>query len=304
MGETSRRLLALLAAALVPLGALAATPGDRMIALPDKRKVHLVCSGAGAPTVLLESGFGADSGAWYKVQPLVARYTRVCSYDRAGYGKSSPGPLPRDGEAIAADLDAALRAAHVGGPYVLVGHSAGGLYMRLLAARRPGQVTGLVLVDPSVEHQTRRIAAEFGPGAGSVDGIRESAARCLNAVEARAKGIPDPAAAACGPGSAGLWRTQVSEIETLFTTTSDQVVAKRPRVRDVPTTILTATPNEGPTLDPGERLHRRMHAELAGEFRTARQQLVRSGHLMMLDRPEVIAQAVGERVRAWRSRRR
>lgn len=113
-------------------------PG-RLAQLQDGRRLNLVCSGRGAPTVILESGFGATSGAWYKVRPALARGVRVCAYDRAGSGFSDPGPLPRDGAAIVRDLDQALTAAKIVGPYVLVGHSAGGLYARLFAARRPGR---------------------------------------------------------------------------------------------------------------------------------------------------------------------
>ena len=101
-----------------------ARPGD-LVRL-DGRRINVRCLGAGAPTVILESGYEADSLAWWKVEPEVARFTRVCSYDRAGAGFSDPGPLPRDGAAIAADLDKALSAAGIRGPFVLVGHSAGG----------------------------------------------------------------------------------------------------------------------------------------------------------------------------------
>ena len=149
--------------------------------MPDHRRLNFRCSGEGSPTVILEPGFGANSGAWGTVQPKFARVTRVCAYDRAGYGFSDPGPLPREGEAVARDLDEGLKAAGVSGPYVLVGHSAGGLYVRLLAARRRHDVVGLVFVDSSVEHQTQRMAALFGPGAGSVEGIQRRANRCLEA---------------------------------------------------------------------------------------------------------------------------
>ena len=115
------------------VGALAGAldrPGE-IVQLADGRKLNFRCAGRGAPTVLLESGFGADSRAWSKVQPTVAETTRVCAYDRAGYGFSDPGPLPRDGAAIARDLDQALTQAEILGPFVVVGHSAGGLYARL-----------------------------------------------------------------------------------------------------------------------------------------------------------------------------
>jgi pimeloyl-ACP methyl ester carboxylesterase len=287
----------------------AASAGDRLVSLPDQRKIHLVCSGRGSPTVVFESGYGADAGAWYKVRPLLDPKMRVCSYDRAGYGRSSPGPLPRDGLSIARDLDAALKAGREGGPLILVGHSAGALYVRLLAARRADQVIGLVLVDPSVEFQVQRTEQVLGRGAGSIAPIRDSAAKCLQAVQARGRGVTDQALAGCLPGAdqpaaralalrPDYWRTQISEIETLFGKTSEQVAARARTVRDIPAIVLTATPTDGPTADRNDSLHRRQHAELAAAFAGGRQRLVKSSHLMMLDRPEMVAAAVQELARA------
>jgi pimeloyl-ACP methyl ester carboxylesterase len=307
-----RRAVAL--ALAIVLAALPASAQSRLVSLPDQRRIHLNCSGSGSPTVILEAGFGADAGAWYRVQPLIARTTRVCSYDRAGYGQSSMGPLPRDGQAIARDLDAGLRASKIRGPFIIVGHSSGALYARLFTARRLSDMAGLVLVDPSVEHQTARIDRVLGQGAGSVAGIHDNAARCLKAVEAKVKGETLPELAACLPGPdqpaarsaalrPGFWRTQLSEIDTLFTTTSDQVEARRALTRKVPTVILTAASVEGPTQDPGELLHRRLHAELGANFESHRQRLVRSSHMMMFDRPEAIAAEVEELVQANRNGR-
>ena len=87
----------------------------------------------------------------------MAAKTRVCSYDRAGYGTSAPGPEPRDSKAIVADLAALLKAAHEKGPYVLVGHSLGSFDMRLFALTYPKDVAGLVLVDPSADWQAKRM---------------------------------------------------------------------------------------------------------------------------------------------------
>src|SRR5258706_14151778 len=158
-------------------------PG-RLVTLPDHRRLNLRCSGQGAPLVLLESGFGAGSIAWPKLQPMIAAATRVCSYDRAGYGFSDPGPPPRHGAAIARDLDYALSAAVLRGPYIVVGHSAGALYAQLFAGRRRKEVVGLVLIDPSVTYQDRRMAAIFGSGAGSMEPIRRRGQRRLAATEA------------------------------------------------------------------------------------------------------------------------
>jgi len=90
---------------------------------------------------------------WFLVQPEVAKTTRVCSYDRAGQGWSDPGPEPRDGEHIAQDLHALLQNASIPGPYVLAGHSYGGLFVRAYAAYYPGEVVGLVLLDSAQPDQ-------------------------------------------------------------------------------------------------------------------------------------------------------
>lgn len=287
----------------------------RLVRLPDGRRINLRCSGQGAPTVLLESGFGASSSAWGKVQPQVAAVTRVCSYDRAGYGFSDVGPLLRDGAAIARDLDQALKAANIRGPFIVVGHSAGGLYERLFAARRLHQVVGLVFVDSSVEHQDRRMAQVFGPGAGSVAGIHRRVTRCLEATTAHRVSSVAEDYAACVPKTGGLhaqmvalrpgtWRSQLSEIDTLFNDTSDQVERTGGLLKDIPAIVLTASPTgvaAGPE-DPGAAVWQGMHRDLARGFLKGDQRLVKSGHLMMNERPEVVAGAILELVAANRPR--
>jgi pimeloyl-ACP methyl ester carboxylesterase len=272
--------------------------------------MNLVCSGRGAPTVLLESGFGAGAFAWGQVQPLVAVKTRACSYDRAGYGFSDVGPSPRDGAAIARDLDAALRKAGERGPFVIVGHSSGGLYARLFAARRLREAAGLVLVDPSVPFQDRRLAAAFGAGAGSLDGVRRHPAACLHAAQSGSKAalevdgcLPkEPGRARTLASRPGVWRTQVSELDTLFTTTSEQVNRTRPILKDVPTIVLTASPTglAAGQEDPGAMVWQSLHREIAGGAFRGEQRIVKSSHLMMKDRPEVVAGAALELVDASR----
>ena len=121
-------------------------------------RLHLYCTGtshSGSPTVILEAGGGGGSVGWSKIQPGVASFTRVCSYDRAGYGWSDNGPLPRTAGRIVTELHTLLTRAAVPGPYVLVGHSFGGLIVRLYAYRYPQQVAGLVLVDSISEEGVR-----------------------------------------------------------------------------------------------------------------------------------------------------
>jgi pimeloyl-ACP methyl ester carboxylesterase len=115
--------------------------------------LNLNCTGAGSPTVILETGLGVPAAGWALVQPEVARFTRVCSYDRAGYGWSSAGPMPRTSGQIARELHALLAASEEKGPYVLAGHSLGGYTVRLYTSRYPADVAGLVLVDASHEDQ-------------------------------------------------------------------------------------------------------------------------------------------------------
>ncbi len=110
-------------------------------------RLHLHCTGTGNLTVVLEAGAGDFSFDWGLVQPEVARFTRVCSYDRAGMAWSDPGPTPRTMKQEVHELRALLRKAGIRGPYVLVGHSYGGLLARLYARRYRREVVGMVLVD-------------------------------------------------------------------------------------------------------------------------------------------------------------
>jgi pimeloyl-ACP methyl ester carboxylesterase len=123
-----------------PPGNLYTVNGERM---------HLYCSGTGSPTLVLESGHGNDFLVWGKLQPQLSGTTRVCSYDRAGFGWSAAQPGPRDASHIANQLHELLRQADINGPLVLMGHSAGGLYIRAFATQYPHEVAGLVFVDAS-----------------------------------------------------------------------------------------------------------------------------------------------------------
>jgi len=118
--------------------------------------MNIDCSGQGSPTVILESGSGGPSVDWLMVQPEVAKFSRVCSYDRAGYGWSDSGPEPRSSLQIAHELKQLLQAAGEKGPYVLVGHSMGGYDIRVYTSQYPNDVAGMVLVDASDEDQDLR----------------------------------------------------------------------------------------------------------------------------------------------------
>jgi pimeloyl-ACP methyl ester carboxylesterase len=114
-------------------------------------RLHINCAGQGSPTVVLDAGAGGFSAQWVRVQREVSGTTRVCAYDRAGMGWSEMGPEPRDAKQITGELHTLLGKAGIEGPFVLVGHSFGGMYMQTYAARYPDEVAGVALVDSSTD---------------------------------------------------------------------------------------------------------------------------------------------------------
>ncbi len=127
------------------------------------RRLALTCSGEGAPTVILETGLGADSVEWTQVYKGIAGVTRVLRYDRAGRGASDPAPGRRDALEMVRELHQLLHISGIPGPYVLVGHSFGGLLMRLFAHRYGESVAGVVLVDSMHEDQFEVFGPLFPP---------------------------------------------------------------------------------------------------------------------------------------------
>jgi pimeloyl-ACP methyl ester carboxylesterase len=120
------------------------------------RTLNIYCSGEGSPAVILDSGAGHPGYAWAHIQPEIAKFTRACWYDRAGEGWSDPGPFPRTSAASAKDLHELLQRAGVAAPYVLVGHSLGGLNVRVYNGLYPNEVAGMVLVDSAHEEEPKR----------------------------------------------------------------------------------------------------------------------------------------------------
>jgi pimeloyl-ACP methyl ester carboxylesterase len=150
---------------LVGLGAVyqfGASRRDRRLNPPPGRlvnvgsfRMHIYCQGNGSPTVVFESGLGDTWLSWYRVQPKVAQFTRACSYDRAGMGWSDPSPNPRTSKEIATELHRLLQNAGVMAPLILVGHSLGGLDVRMYASLYRSDVVGMVLVDATPDHLDR-----------------------------------------------------------------------------------------------------------------------------------------------------
>ena len=122
---------------------------QRLVTLPGGRRLNLFCMGSGDPVVLLEAGGGEDSLTFRRVQGRLATTTRVCSYDRAGFGFSDPSDAPNTADHVVDDLHALIGQAGLPRPLVFVGHSNGGLYGRLYASRFPDDIAGMVMIDPN-----------------------------------------------------------------------------------------------------------------------------------------------------------
>ncbi|HEX8243922.1 MAG TPA: alpha/beta hydrolase, partial [Longimicrobium sp.] len=165
-------------------GAAPAPPG-RLVDIGGYR-LHIYCTGSGSPAVVLLAGSGDFSFDWSLVQPGVARSTRVCSYDRAGQAWSDPGPTPRSMRQEVHELHLLLGRAGVRPPYVLVGHSYGGLLARMYAGTWPREVAGVVLVDPT--HESTRLMMQ-----GRVVALRETAgSRTVPPVQTMRSSRPHP----------------------------------------------------------------------------------------------------------------
>jgi pimeloyl-ACP methyl ester carboxylesterase len=125
----------------------ARTAGGGQLVDIGGRSLYLECAGSGSPAVILQAGLGGSATAWERIEPAIAGSTTVCAYDRAGHNRSDEAAGPQDGVAVAQDMHAVLGKAGIKGPYLLVGHSSGGPYIRDYFASYPDDVAGMVFLD-------------------------------------------------------------------------------------------------------------------------------------------------------------
>lgn len=300
----------LLAALLALAGSASAADSADLVVLPDGRRLNLECIGNGGPTVILESGLGLPVSAWSKVQQGLAGTARVCTYSRAGYGPSDPGPLPRDAAHASADLEALVSAARLPPPYVLVGHSLGGQYARLFAARHEETIAGLVLVDPIFGNNDRLLSEASPAMARFLAQEAETIRKCVGAI---ARGQPwtqgDPAFSDCGPpppqnspfGSAEMAQATLSEFEHRETSARQVQGATRRKLR-IPIIVLTAS-GKRPALQGSSRdealavqavMVREHRAIAMTSTRGSQRDVPGAGHVIQFDRPEAVVEAVQE----------
>ena len=284
-------------------------------------RLHIHCTGEGSPPVILEAGAASPGLIWTYVQEEIAGSTRICSYDRAGFGWSDSAPGPLSPQQIASDLHALLQAAGIPGPYILVGHSAGGVYVRTYASQYPSEVVGMVLVDSSHEGQNVRFPPEYR----ELDQVQNTMLDFCRFVSPfggiRVTRFFDMATTGYNMdpeiGQAFLstmYRTKfcqatAEEIEALSTALSQPDTPGS--LGDLPLIVLTADTSEAEMLAQipaylksavGPEViakvfetSREMQRELVNLSSRGRQIMVKnSGHMIQLDQPEVVIDAIRE----------
>ena len=279
------------------------------------RKLHIHCTGAGSPTVIVENGGAAFSFDWGLVQPDVARFTRICTYDRAGYAWSDPGPEFDTFDQASRDLHRLLANAGVNGPYVLVGHSLGGMLVRYYQAKHPGDVVGVVLVDSSHEES-------FEPVGLKIVRIPQLSAKQYQDLIDEAKAHrpknpePDPVPTTIFPPydklptqSQTLHVWALKKILPLVKTWGlnlqfDLSRLHQMRIRtphplgNLPLVVLTASTFDvveapGMTPEQARQDHLRLQNDLAQLSTNSRQLMVSpSGHSIYLDQPQVVIRSI------------
>jgi len=261
-------------------------------------KMHIDCTGEGSPTVILDSGLGDSYVSWRKVQPQIAKFVRVCSYDRAGLGYSEISPRPRTSKVIAEELHSLLQAAHIPPPYVLVGHSMAGYDVRLYTSLYRNEVAGMVLVDASHPDQEARLPLELKNLEATQ--LREGEFLALT----MPLGVPrllalcdeDPVqrAAECNFHS---FREAVAELKALPESAAQ--TAATGTLGDTPLAVLSHDPDKPsaelppdlakPTNDAWEKMQEELaHLSTRGTQTIAKN----SAHYIQIDRPDVVIEAV------------
>jgi pimeloyl-ACP methyl ester carboxylesterase len=263
---------------------LAVTPPPGYLVDIGGHRLHLWCTGNGAPAVILDTGLGGSSADWGFVQPDVARFTRVCSYDRAGMGYSDPGPSPRTARRIASELATLLDRSGIAGPVVLVGASIAGFNVRLFATDHPERAAGLVLVDTSHEadaHEVPRMA-RFVPLLSTVGVLRLFGVSFGQRVESL-------------PPSVQRYAQATTFRATGYQAAADEIIHIRESVSEVRSSrrrltipVVVVTGARG--ADEKWRLLQQDLTSLSerGCLMIARQ----SGHVVSVDQPEIVVNAI------------
>lgn len=277
----------------------------------DGHAMRIECMGSGSPTIVLDAGLGNDGLIWGGIQPALARSTRVCSYDRAGFGWSDPVPGPQDADHIAAELHGLLAAAGISKPVVLMAHSIAGIYARDYASRYPADVAGLILVDSSTPWQNRDPAfaalekkhslphlRSFGNEALMSLGVARMLGGCTlsdQGIDAHAAGFTDHAAELAGEdGCHEGFSAEEAELDNFDP--SGRETVNTGHYGDLPVLIFShdpATAAGEPERHDVEMAWARMQQDLKKLSTRSRQIIAKgSGHYVQIQRPDLIRREV------------
>jgi pimeloyl-ACP methyl ester carboxylesterase len=263
---------------------LAATPAPGRLVDIGGYRLHLWCTGDGVPAVILDAGLGGTSAGWGFVQPEVARFTRVCSYDRAGMGYSDPGPSSRTARRIASELAELLARSGITGRVVLVGESIAGFNVRVFASDHPERAAGLVLVDASHEDDSHEVPgmARIVPLLSTIGVFRLLGVSFGQRVESLAPSVQRYAQAT--RFRAAGYQAAADEIMHIGQTVSE--VRNTRRKLAIPVLVVTGARG----ADENWRRLQQDEASLSerGCLITAQQ----SGHVIPIDQPAVVVDAI------------
>jgi pimeloyl-ACP methyl ester carboxylesterase len=271
--------------------------------------LHIYCTGEGSPTVILEAGMNDFYVTWAKVQPEIARSTRVCSYDRAGLGWSQPSPNPRTSTVMAEELHSLLRNTGIEGPYILVGHSLGGIVIRDFARQYPNQVAGMVLVDSAHEEQTSRLpflkdsADELVAQFRTLSLLSSSGLMALSPATIPNRGFPEGAYRQYQAvlAATDYFHGAIAETTAFY---SDSPQPKPASLGDLPLVVLSHGLPEAAGEGSAQQLRyeqewTKMQKELAGLSSNSKQIIAeKSGHNVQLDQPELVIASILELIQA------
>ncbi len=272
------------------------------------RHLHLWRAGTGGPAVIVVPALGAPGLEWRTVAEQLVQHTSVYVYDRAGLGWSDPGPWPRTAERMADELHQLLASAAVPPPYLLVGHSFGGIVVRQFAVRHPEVLAGLVLVDSSHENQIQRLAPCRAGGRHSLWrraarwqlkplGIVRAATDLGITTRARrdAERENPPGMAGVGLALSRTSRHRRAVVQELIGFASSTASGAPPPLGELPLTVLTAGPAR---REHWYAIWRQMQGELAAlSSRSVHLVAEHSGHHMQLDDPAFVVQAIRDATR-------
>lgn len=276
-------------------------------------KLHINCVGQGSPTVILEAGMGEYSLTWAYVQPEIAQNTRVCAYDRAGYGWSEASPNPRTAGYEVEELHRLLLNANIQGPYVLVGHSLGGMIVRMYTHNYPDEVAGMVLVDSMHEALAIRLPELVKAVQGMTGQYRLFAFLSSSGIMALAPqnvpnpGLPEDAYAQYQAITATTrgFNTHIAESNAAEESSTEARALHMTSFGDLPLIVLSAGQRQSiPSLTAAENQQlqeemQTLQSELAVLSSAGKQIMAeQSGHYIHLDQPDLVIDAIREMLAA------